>query len=193
VPVLYDIHRGDPTKEDLRRRLEKAWPDPGRVAAAVALREALVLPVDPDKLDWDFTEPMDRRGWMPVDGMTVLPGAKGLGFCAADDNPWVAGPGLWLDAETIAGLRITMRTHNPDYPVEGGEGQVYWLTDEDMALEESRSFAFPIRNEDGAQDYRVPLGDAPNWPTSGRIVFLRLDPANGPCEFEVLRLSVELR
>ena len=67
------------------------------------------------------------------------------------------------------------------------------MTDEDTTLTEDRSFTFPVRNEDKVNDYRVDLSQSPNWPRHACILFLRIDPANGPCEIDLHAISIERR
>jgi len=190
IPVLYDLKAPDPEADQLDSRLPRGWPSE-RVRAVHHLRERLLLPVDPAKLSWDFTDQADRRGWMPSDRMEARSGS-GFAFTAHDHDPWFASPGLALPASKLACLAIHMRAHNPDYPVEGGLAQVLWLGEEDDALDEARSATVPILNDGVPHTYRIDLRAQPNWPHEGRILFLRIDPANGPCEFEIYSITLLL-
>ncbi len=193
IPLLYDLTAADPTEADLRERLATTWPDaPQRIDRAVALRATLVLPFDPERLEWKFAKMEDRRGWMPAESMTGRDGDV-FSFTATDDDPSFASPGLRMLSEEFAVLNIRMRTFHPGFPVDAGVGQVFWMTDEDTTLTEDRSFTFPVRNEDKVNDYRVDLSQSPNWPRHACILFLRIDPANGPCEIDLHAVSIERR
>jgi hypothetical protein len=151
-----------------------------------------VLPNATDKRRWDFAAAADRRGWMPAQSVEERPG-EGLAFVATDRDPWVASPGLQLRAAEVAAVRIRMRVHNPDYPVDAPVGQLFWLGEDDDALDEARCATFPVLNDGSMHEYRVEVARCPGWPSSGEVLFLRIDPVDGPAEIDVVEVVIEER
>lgn len=183
VPVLGSEELPDPDEAESARRLRAVWPeDAERAAAVLALRRRLSVAATPPRSAWDFDEPEERAEWQAneqiVDG-------RSLG-----DDPWLISPRLARPATAILGLRVTLRVDNPAYAVDAAEGQVFWLSDWDVTLAEVRSVRFPVRNDGLAHTYDVPLASAPAWPRQGRVMYLRLDPVNGPGTVEVRRIEL---
>lgn len=191
IPVM--LGTGDPTREELVARLGRKLPeDAARRDAILALRDQLMIVNDPHKRRWDFANPEDRRDWVPAESMEALPGGTGRAFRATDNDPWFAGPGLRIPAATTRKIVLRMRLFNPDYPVEGGEGQLFFMSGEDRTLDESRVLTFPVRNLDSVETYELDVGGHPGWPKEGEVIFLRLDPANGPCEIELHGIEIHV-
>ncbi len=192
----------DPTAVDVAAAAARLWPgDAQRAAAVVALSESLVMPIDPTRTRWDFGDPAAREGWMTCDDLPEREsgdggrsgGGGGWALRSTGDDPWLAGPGLAVRAADVVAIEVTMRLHNPDHPVEGGQGQVFWMGVNDTGLVEERSVLFPVLNDGRVHSYRVDPRPGGRWPPDDGIIFVRLDPANGPCEVDLHGFAFVLR
>jgi hypothetical protein len=83
-----------------------------------------------------------------------------------------------------------MRLHNPEFGRDAGQGQIFWLAPEDVTFAPSRHILFQLINDNQVHEYRVDLSASPTWPKDRDLVCFRLDPANGPCELEILSVGL---
>ena len=179
----------DPDVEATATELAQRWQgDPQRATTFERMRAQLTEPEDGGRRRWDFTRSEDRRGWLANEVMA--PRGESFVFDSQGDDPWILGPGLYRDVRGIAGIEVTMRIHNPDYGVNEGLGELYWLGEDDTSFEPRRSITFPLVNDGQPHSYRIPVADHPEWQDAKTVICLRIDPANGPCEIELL--AVEL-
>jgi hypothetical protein len=183
----------DPTADELRAVLEQSWPHQRqRIAHVLHLRESFLIPHQLDRVGWDFGSRPDRRGWLPAPSLVPRSDADGFRFLATDGDPWLISPSLGIPATRLRGINLRMRIHNPEHPRIAGSGQIFWLGEADDTLHESRSATFGLINDGEPHDYRIDLRTRRGWPASGRIVALRIDPADGPCEIDVVSLALDL-
>jgi hypothetical protein len=183
----------DPSRAELEARLARSWPhDAARRDAVLRVRNDLALVTWPDKRVWDFRVCDERRGWLPGNQLVAVADDRGrFRFRSVGADPWIISP--WLDARTvdIARVRVRMRVHNPARRRDEGVGQLFWICDGDLAFGEDRVATFPLVNDGEVHDYSVALEDHPAWPDHGHVTCVRLDPANGECDIELIGFALE--
>lgn len=184
--------RTDPTRARTATALQAGWPA-DRVRAALALRDALDLPNEPERRAWDFRDASARRGWRPNEFLRPRTAAAGQGWCfeSTGPTPFFVSPGLGVRGGDLTALELDLRIHNPDFDVDAGVAQLFWLTDEDEDFAPDRHAVIPIKNDDTVHTYRLELSELPGWPIDNDVVCVRIDPANGPCTLELVAVRLE--
>lgn len=193
VPSLFDERALDPTRAELHEQLERRWPGQGkRIRQTLELRRRFELVDASSQSDWDFGEQAQRELWRTNDQLEPMDG-DAFHWLAKGDDPWLVSPMLLLPEGGVDRMQIRMRVHNPDYPVDAGQGQLRWLGEGDLSFDEANCLTFAVRNEAKMCDYTLELSEHPNWPKGGGAVWLRLDPVNGPAEIELSGLRLLAR
>ncbi|HET6202024.1 MAG TPA: class I SAM-dependent methyltransferase [Planctomycetota bacterium] len=191
VPLLLDLDAPDPTCEELGRRLRALSWQEARAKAVLALRERLQLPDGSRQMDWDFSKAEDRSRWFANDQLAPRAGGAGVfSWRATGPDPWIVGPLLVLPAGGVGTIEVEMRVANPDYPVEAGRSQVFWLGEGDLSFGEGKSALFTPRNDGEVRAYRVPVGGHPGWPRGEAGLWIRFDPLDGPGEVDLHRIRL---
>lgn len=188
APILYDLDAIDPSPDDLATR--EAARSPEDLARLLELRADLVGDArEGVKLEWDLTVADDRRGWMLNPDLTEVE-ATGLGVIAADNDPWLVAPAIYLPAKRVAGVRLSMIVHAPDAPVAAGVGQLFWVLDDDDEFTEARAVSFEVANSPEVREYTIDLSEALEGVDDRTLLMLRLDPADGACGIDLRRFEV---
>jgi SAM-dependent methyltransferase len=198
------VHRGVPDfeacypdvlrEEDFEERVAREFPDdPERQRALLEMRRRLTLPETAGQHDWQFSDIEGRRGWKANEELEPEDVEGAWGLVSTGTDPWLMGPRCELPVERVGQIRLRMSVHNPDFPREGGEGQLFWMHEDAYAFEESSSLLFPIYNDGELHEYVLDPRSAEGWPRAGSILNFRIDPANGPARVRLHSLSVELR
>ncbi|MFT5286602.1 MAG: hypothetical protein ACI8TQ_002772 [Planctomycetota bacterium] len=192
VPALYDESAPDPDPMDLESHLWVENDDAEKISAIMELYDRLEIPPANKDLSWNFEVAGTKDAWMPCAEMALREeNGNGSAWLSKGDDPWIVGPLFELPESEAIAITIDMRIHNPDFPVDAGVGQIYWMGMGDLAFEESRSIQFSVVNDGEYHEYQVMLSEHDQWPASGGL-WLRVDPVNGPAELDLrtIKLSV---
>ncbi len=181
VPDFVDVESPPMPRADLARRIA-ALPQ-NQQTALLKLRDRLFLPDRWPQDFFDLTQREHRRGFWPNDHLVV----RGEGFCwrAIGNDPWVVTPCL---QRAVNELEVTMRITAPDVPIDAGTGQVFWKGAADDSFAEERSVKFPLCSDGSVRTYRIVLAGHPLLPSE--VQWLRLDPADGACDIDLLSLRL---
>lgn len=117
------------------------------------------------------------EGWLPLNAVQNFRAEDGaLRFAVSDVDPFIGRSALLVEGRKGDILAVRMRTECP------GGAQVYWGTESAPGYAEARVINFPISSDGDWHEYRIAVGDHPQW-SGHSIVSLRLDPcALGPGE-----------
>jgi SAM-dependent methyltransferase/uncharacterized protein YbaR (Trm112 family) len=190
VAVLLDENAPDPSRSEFQELLSARWSDAERVRAATNLRDRLALPGAVRELTWNFAREADRTAWTACDELSSREGpSDALPLLSTGGDPWLVGPFCELPDGGADALELELRVHNPAFPPDAAEAQLFWLATGDLSFAEERAVTFRVTNDGARHTYRVPVGGHPLWPTSGPL-WLRLDPVNGPCEVDLVSLRL---
>ncbi len=141
----------------------------------------------------DWHEAVDSLAGDPcfwwLDSALAGPRTSGR-FSYAGADPWLVGPLVRLPDDTDLTFEAELAIRNPDFPIDAGAAQVFWMGSGDIQFSEERSLLMPLVNDGQLRRVAVDLTAHPAWPRSG-CVWLRFDPANGPCELTLARLSIQ--
>jgi hypothetical protein len=121
---------------------------------------------------WQFDTDADLEGWIVAPSMGSFQVAGG-NFVAAEteEDPWMSIGGVAIPAG-FDQMTIRMR-------VEAGgseNGQIFFTTDVDPTISESRSGGFIVNRDGEFHDYVIDFSENPEW--EGTIRRLRFDPAD---------------
>ncbi len=192
VPV-FRVEPGDePSRETTRLRLERSiGADPRDIAAIMDLRDRLAIPTPPARRDWDFGKAEDRAFWHPNEQLSSRAGdGSAYHWASTGTDPWLVSPRLGIPIVGVGAVEVTMRVYNPAFGPRPGAAQLFWASDEEMDFDEAHCALFHPLNDGMSHVYRVPVSDHRGWPSSGRLLWLRLDPGNGPGEIDLHRIRL---
>ena len=190
VPALYDESAADPSSMDLESHLWVENDDSERIEAIMALYDRLEVPKQSAKLSWDFEQAGIAEAWILSEDMVRREAnGNGTAWLSKGEDPWLVAPLFELPAADVLEFKIEMRIHNPDFPIDAGMGQIYWMGMGDLTFDESRSIQFPVINDGEFHDYTIALSEHPEWPQSGGL-WLRIDPVNGPAELDLRSIKL---
>jgi hypothetical protein len=139
----------------------------------VAYREVNRLPRPVSRIEFTFDEPdIGTDGWLPAHhiGELVLRDDALCGRVTGVD-PYMVRPALAVDGATCPTIVLRMRI------TAGQGGQLFWQTKASPLFDEVKSVRFDIRADGAYHEYRVEVGNHPQW-TGQTITSLRLDPGN---------------
>ncbi len=193
VPALHARPTFRPTRDGIEAAAVRAWPeDPARVTAVLALRDRLWMPDNLGRLDWDLGTPEARIGTSAAHELETRepPDGAGLHLRSTGGDPWLIGPAMPWRTGAVRGVALELRIHNPDFPVDAGEGQVFWLLEGQPDFVEARSKSFGVTNDGAWHRYEVLFDGHPQWPDDATLVCLRIDPVNGPAEVDLRRITL---
>ncbi|MBI5851580.1 MAG: class I SAM-dependent methyltransferase [Planctomycetes bacterium] len=167
-------------------------------ATALALHDALVLPEIAGRTTWDLAQPADRAGWRAGDQLVARDEGSAASrrawcFRSTGGDPNLVGPTMASCTDDVLAFAITMRIANPAFPRDAGVGQLFWICVGDVTFREEASVLFPVINDGEFHEYVVDPRTGRGWPTNGDLICIRLDPVDGPCEFDLARFEVRLR
>lgn len=154
----------------------------GQFLNAFQLRDASLAQIQ--EVVWGFGETNNTEGWQLSAGMEVQGAAQSSMFLLAtqpDSSMSISGLQLW----TTPCDRLTVRMRIPP----GTESQLYWRSGPDEPYSESQSLKLPADPDGMFHTYEFRVGDVPSW--FGKVVSLRLDPADQPAEIEIDELRFE--
>ncbi|MCQ6563364.1 DUF5722 domain-containing protein [Paenibacillus mendelii] len=126
-------------------------------------------------LGWQFSYAGDAEGWTFNSGIVgpVVADSK-LTFDIIGNDPNMTSAPMQLNADTNNVITIKLRNGTANTV-----GKIYWTTDTETGLSESKSRTFALRpNDAGFTEYKVYMIGQPNW--TGSITHLRIDPAENP-------------
>jgi len=137
----------------------------------VAAQSAELLPQPCSEIAFAFDA--TAEGWSPVNDLALFEVVDGvLATEAAGNDPYMTRSRMRLAGDAIGAIVVRMA-------VTGGESaQFYWATEQEPFFAESRVVNFPIQPDGQFHEYRINVGDQPQWP-GHQIVAIRLDPTNG--------------
>ena len=141
-----------------------------------AFRAVQRLPQPVDRIAFEFHE--SAEGWLAahhIDSLVVRDGS--LAGSITGPDPYLVRSLLQVSAATCRVVVLRMRVS------AGQTGQLYWGTTEAPGFSEQRVVVFPLQADGQFHEYRIPVGDHPEW--KGRtITELRIDPGNGAAKAE---------
>ncbi len=121
-------------------------------------------------IDFDFDD--GAEGWredhellpVEVEGGVLVTRATG-------GDPWLIRSPCRIDGSTIPEIRLRMRIS------AGEQAQFYWITSDSPTMAENKVVRFTIRADGQFHEYRLEVGNHPNW--AGKVITgLRFDPTN---------------
>jgi len=132
----------------------------------------------------DFSFDEAAEGWLPanaVGDLSVKDGALQVPVTAGD--PFLTRSAMQVDGSKVREVVVRMRIPALPHPETG---QFYWGTKEAPGYSEERVVVFPVIPDGEWHEYRVAVGDHPQW-KAHEIVAIRLDPiqAGDPITVEV--------
>ena len=192
IPVLQPADDSDPTDDELLSRLRPQTPgDHARAQALLELRRRLALPEPARQSEWDFSRSEDRDRWQANGELSIRSDARdAFHWSSTGDDPWILSPVIVLPSGGVASIAVTMRVHNPGYPPDAAQAQLFWLGEGDFTFTESNAVTFSPRNDGRVHTYEVQVGGHPGWPRGGSGAWLRFDPVNGPAEVDLYSLRI---
>jgi hypothetical protein len=137
----------------------------------VAAQSAELLPRPRFDIAFDFDAA--AQGWSASNDLAPFEVMGGtLATEATGNDPYMTRSRMRLDGSSIRAIVIRMAA-------TGGESaQFYWATEAEPFFAESRVVNFPIQPDGQFHQYRINVGDHPQW-RGHKIVAIRLDPTNG--------------
>jgi len=135
----------------------------------------------------DFPFDAGVEGWMAAHDVADLEAKDGIlvGRITGPD-PYIVRPNMRIPAAACKTVVIRMSS------TAGQMGQLFWATERSPAFDEEKSVRFPIEPDGQVHEYRLNVGDHPQW--KGQIIVaLRLDPGGGTPEgqFQVDSIRAE--
>lgn len=200
VPVLYhsaesgeaaaDSPIRDPQRAGLENRLREILPgDAARREHILQLRDRLELPGRPalrngapsDRIE--LTNPESWRGWTRNAQWEEQAGGE-FRFRSTGSDPWMLSPCFLAPIERID---LELYIYNPAFSRDAGTGQIFWMCCNDDTFTEKQSVTFPVTNDGKLHNYCISI------PETEAVLCLRVDPVNGPCEFDIRSITIHRR
>ncbi len=193
VPVLFLDAGYDPTRERTHDRLRRLWPrEPERVRAALEIRDRLLMPARSTQTRWDFSKLENQRGWLVSNELVrVASDEPGLHWQSTGPDPWFVSRALEIPAASVTAVDVRLRWI-PLQPHSGvNHGQIFWAGEDDIGFAEDRSAKFQLHGDGLPHVYSIGVRERHYWPGAGSLLWLRLDPTDGPGE--LVLFEIELR
>jgi len=136
---------------------------------------------------WEFTG--DKEGWSGGSGVTDLQWAAGgaiNGKITADNAQFLSPDDLGIDLSLLKVIRLGLTNQT-----SSDEGIVYFMTDEEPEISESKSIRFEMKDNSAAQsEYTIDLSEVPAWKGTLKqlIVSPGLTGGSGSMQLDYVRM-----
>jgi hypothetical protein len=133
---------------------------------------------------WEFDR--TSEGWSAWNQLSAFEVSDGtLKTKSLGNDPYMGSPVLDNIRPTWMDIRMALD--------KGQWGQVFWITDEDKNWDEKKSKYFFLNPDGQFHNYHFNFGvlDNPRWGIKGKVIQLRLDPADVPAEIKIDYIRLE--